>query len=74
MSKVNKNRNRFWALYNQNLEEGNIKKANRVKQYNLGRVKYNHNKAKHDQTAKAYINYSLNQLIKEEKPTEIVME
>ena len=74
LNKVNKNRNRFWALCNQYLEEGNIKKTNRVKENNLGRVKYNHNKAKHDQTVKSYINYSLNQLIKEEKPTEIVME
>ena len=74
LNKVNSQRNRFWALYNQYCDQGNIKKANTIKEYNLGRVKYNHNKAKHDQAVKSYINYSLNQLIKEEKPTEIVME
>ena len=70
----NQNRNRFWALYNQYLEQENIGKTNTIKGNNLGKVKYNHNKQKNDQTVKSYINYSLNQLIKEEKPTEIVME
>ena len=74
LNKVNSQRNRFWALYNQYLEQGNIKKANTIKENNLGKVKYNHNKSKYDQVVKSYINYSLNQLISEEKPTEIVME
>ncbi|EQC1535437.1 RNA-guided endonuclease TnpB family protein [Clostridium botulinum] len=74
LNKVNSQRNRFWALYNQYLDKGDIKKANTIKENNLGKVKYNHNKSKYDQTVKSYINYSLNQLIKEEKPTEIVME
>lgn len=70
----NKQRNRFFALYNQYLEQGKLKKANTIKENNLGKVKYNHNKQKHDQTVKSYINSSLNQLIKEEKPTEIIIE
>ena len=74
LNKINSQRNRFWALYNQYLEQNNIKKANAIKENNLGKVKYNHNKKKHDQTVKSYINYSLNQLINIEKPTEIVME
>ncbi|WP_409068381.1 RNA-guided endonuclease TnpB family protein [Clostridium sp. FAM 1755] len=74
LNKVNAKRNRFWALYNQYIEQDNIKKANKIKENNLGKVKYNHNKLKHDQTVKSYINYSLNQLIKEEKPKEIVLE
>jgi IS605 OrfB family transposase len=56
------------------LEQDNIKKANNILQNNLGKVKYNHNKLKHDQRVKSYINYSLNQLIVDEKPWEIVME
>ena len=74
LNKVNGQRNRFWALYNQYIEQDNIKKANKIKENNLGKVKYNHNKQKYDQAVKSYINYSLNKLIKEEKPTEIVME
>ncbi len=67
LNKVNAQRNRFWALYNQYIEQDNIEKANKIKENNLGKVKYNHNKLKHDQTVKSYINYSLNQLIKERK-------
>ena len=74
LNKVNQNRNRFWALYNRYLEQNNIKKANIIKENNLGKVKYNYNKEKYDQILKSYINYSLNQLIKIERPTEIVME
>ncbi|PAB60543.1 RNA-guided endonuclease TnpB family protein [Anaeromicrobium sediminis] len=74
LNKVNKQRNRFWALYKSHLEEGNVKKANAIKENNLGKVKYNHNKLKHNQTVKAYINHSLNELIKNETPKEIVME
>lgn len=74
LNKVNSVRNRFYVLYNGYLEQGNIKKANTIKENNLGKVKYNHNKEKYDETVKSYINHSLNKLIKEEKPTEIVME
>ncbi|MEG2365000.1 MAG: zinc ribbon domain-containing protein [Terrisporobacter sp.] len=51
-----------------------INKANKILENNLGKVKYIKNKLKHDENVKSYINYSLNQLIKEEKPKEIVME
>lgn len=74
LNKVNSVRNRFYALYNGCLEQGNIKKADTIKENNLGKVKYKHNKEKYDETVKSYINHSLNKLIKEEKPTEIVME
>lgn len=74
LNNKNKQRNRFFALYNRYLEQGKLKKANTIKENNLGKVKYNHNKQKHNQTLKSYIKSSLNKLIKEEKPTEIVME
>ncbi|MGL4912358.1 MAG: RNA-guided endonuclease TnpB family protein, partial [Romboutsia sp.] len=74
LNKLNSNRNRFFALYRINLDLGNVDKANKILENNLGKVKYIKNKQRHDQTVKSYINYSLNQLIKEEKPKEIVME
>ncbi|WP_242844950.1 RNA-guided endonuclease TnpB family protein [Clostridium cylindrosporum] len=74
LNRVNSNRNRLWALCNSYLEKGNAKKAQNILENNLGKVKYNYNKSKYDSRIKSYINYSLNQLIKEEKPTEIVME
>ena len=74
LNKINFNRNRFYAMYNKYLELGDMKKANNILHNNLGKVKYNHNKLKHDQQVKSYINNSLNQLIENEKPKEIVME
>nr|WP_276575968.1 transposase [Oceanirhabdus seepicola] len=74
LNEINGKRNRFYALYNRHLEQGNVKKANSILQNNLGRVKYDHNKLKHNETVKSYINHSLNKLIDKEKPKEIVME
>lgn len=74
LNRVNSQRNRFWTLYNQYLEQEDVKKAATIKENNLGKVKYIHNKQKYEQTVKSYINHSLNQLIKKERPTEIVME
>ncbi|MGL5315821.1 MAG: RNA-guided endonuclease TnpB family protein, partial [Peptostreptococcaceae bacterium] len=74
LNKINSTRNRFYAIYQKNLDLGNINKANNILENNLGKIKYIKNKIKHDQTVKSYINYSLNQLIKQEKPKEIVME
>lgn len=71
---VNSSRNRFYVLENKYREEGNVKKADNILYNNLGKEKYNRNKSKHDATVKAYINYGLNELIRKEKPTEIVME
>ncbi|MGL4912296.1 MAG: RNA-guided endonuclease TnpB family protein, partial [Romboutsia sp.] len=74
LNEVNAKRNRFYALYNNYLKDGNIKKATNILENNLGKVKYNHNKLKNDQRVKSYINQSLNMLIETEKPKEIVME
>ncbi|MEG2364765.1 MAG: transposase [Terrisporobacter sp.] len=74
LNQVNSQRNRFYALYNNHLENGNIQKATNILENNLGKIKYNHNKLKNDQRVKSYINQYLNQLIETEKPKEIVME
>ena len=74
LNNKNKQRNRFLALYKKYLKENNLNKANKIKENNLGKIKYNRHKNKHDQTVKSYINHSLRQLINIEKPTEIVME
>ena len=74
LNEVNKKRNRFYAIYHQYLEQGNLNKAEAILENNLGKTKYHKNKFKHDQRIKSYINHSLNQLIEVEKPKEIVME
>jgi IS605 OrfB family transposase len=74
LNEINANRNRFYALYNNHLKLGNVKKANNILENNLRKIKYNNNKLKHDQSVKSYINNCLNMLIEIEKPKEIVME
>ena len=74
LNKVNQNRNRFYALYKKYIKDGNFKKAEKIRKNNLGKIRYNKNKKKHEAKIKSYINYSLNQFLKEEKPKEIVME
>ena len=72
--KKNKNRNRLYNLYRDYLKKGNIYKANQIYTNNLGKLKYNNYQHKHNETLKAYINHSINQLIEKEKPKEIVKE
>ena len=72
--KKNKNRSRLYQLYRNYLEKGNIYKANQIYKNNLGKLKYNNYQHKHSETLKAYINHSINQLIENENPKEIVKE
>ena len=74
LSDKNKNRNRFYALREKHIKEGNAKKAENILKNNLGKKKYRKNKNKHDSTVKSYINKNINEFIKSEKPKEIVME
>ena len=72
--KKNKNRNSLYQLYRTYLEKGNLYKATQIYTNNLGKLKYNNYQYKYKETIKAYINYSINQLIENEKPREIVKE
>lgn len=72
--KKNKNRSRLYQLYRNYLEKGNLYKANQIYTNNLGKLKYNNYQHKHNETLKAYINHSINQLIENERPKEIVKE
>ena len=74
LSDKNKNRNRFYALKEKYIKEGNTKKAENILKNNLGKKKYRNNKNKHDETVKSYINKNIDEFIKSEKPKEIVME
>ena len=74
LNNKNSNRNRFFALRRKYLEEGSTKKAENILKNNLGKKKYRKNKNKHDSIVKSYINKSIDEFIKSEKPKEIVME
>lgn len=68
-----KERNRYWALYNK-YKETNPKKASNIKKCNLGYKKFNRNKNLLKETKKKFINKAINDLIKIERPKEIVLE
>lgn len=66
-------RNRYWALYHK-YKEINPKKASNIKKYNLGYKKFNSNKHLLKETKKKFINKAINDLIKIERPKEIILE
>ncbi|MDF2672307.1 MAG: transposase [Clostridiales bacterium] len=74
LNRINAERNKFWALMKKYEKEGNIKRAENIKKFNLGRIKYNRNKSKFDTQVKSYINREINRFITEDKPTEVVLE
>jgi IS605 OrfB family transposase len=74
LNRVNAERNKFWALMKKCKEEGNIKKAENIESFNLGKVKYNNKKNRFDAQVKSYINAEINRFIEEDSPTELVLE
>ena len=82
----NKQRQFFWDLMkkiNEQLKEKGITQGKKeslnqkilnIKKYNLGYKKYNRLKNKFDSKIKSTVNYSLNQFIETEFPTEIINE
>lgn len=74
LNKVNAERNRFWALMKKYEKEGNITKADNIRRFNLGKVKYNKSKNKFDAEVKSYINREINRFLAEDNPSELVME
>lgn len=71
---VNAKRNQFYALNKKYLEEGKTRKADNILKNNLGKIKYNKLKNKHDCRVKSYINQELSRYFKEVKPKEVVAE
>lgn len=68
-----KERNRYWSLYNK-YKETNPIRADNIKKYNLGYNKFNKNKNLLKETKKKFINKAINDLIKFERPKEIILE
>lgn len=68
-----KERGKYWSLYHK-YKDTNPKKAENIKKNNLGYIKFNKNKNLTKETKKKFINHSINEFIKIEKPTEIIVE
>lgn len=71
---INAKRNQVWTLMHKYIEEGNFKKAEKIRKNNFGKVKYNRQKHKFDEQVKSYINNQIKAMFDIEKPTEIVLE
>ena len=68
-----KERGKYWSLYHK-YKDTNPKRAENIKKNNLGYIKFNKNKNLTKETKKKFINHSINEFIKTEKPTEIIVE
>ena len=68
-----KERGKYWSLYHK-YKDTNPKKAENIKKNNLGYIKFNKNKNLTKETKKKFINHPINEFIKNEKPTEIIVE
>jgi len=68
-----KERGKYWSLYYK-YKTINPEKAERIKKNNLGYIKFNKNKKLTQESKKKFINESINRFIKEERPTEIIVE
>ena len=71
--KTQKERGKYWSLYHK-YKDSNPEKAEKIKKNNLGYVKFNKNKNLTKERKKKFINNSINNFIKAEKPNEIIVE
>ncbi len=74
LNQINAKRNRLWALMKKYEKEGNTQKADNIKRFNMGKVKYNRNKNRFDSQVKSYINREINRFITNDNPSELIME
>ena len=74
LNQVNQKRNPYYAMVRTLEEKGHFEKAKRIRENNLGKIKYTKNKNRHDATVKGYINCEINRLVKEEVPSKIGIE
>lgn len=73
LSNKNAQRIRSYRCYRKSIDEGRYREAEKIKENNLGKIKYNAQKQKARSQANDYINRELNRLIREEKPGLIVI-
>jgi len=74
LNQVNAKRSRLLALMKKYEKEGNTQKADNIKRFNMGKVKYNRNKNRFDSQVKSYINREINRFITNDNPSELIME
>ena len=74
LSEKNRKRNQYYAMARALEKSGDKDKADRIRQNNLGKQKYNRKKRKAEGKISSYINHEIIRFCKQEKPQEIVEE
>lgn len=70
----NQRRQRIWQQMEDLKAQGKLEKAERIRQNNFGKIKYNKQKHRADEQLKSYINHGILAMIHEEKPSQLVVE
>ena len=73
LARKNKERYKIYAIYAQNAEAGNQRKAETIESNNLGKRKYDRQKEKERLRTATFINAEINKMLKAEKPAKIVI-
>lgn len=63
----------MYAAYEQNIEDGNLQKTEKIQVNNLGKLKYNRQKEKERLRTTTFINSEINRMLRTEKPARIVI-
>ena len=74
LNEKNRKRSKLRSLVKKNIEKGNIRKAKRIIKYNLGNRKYRRTREKSRGRLESYINSEIGKFIKEDKPSDVVVE
>lgn len=73
LAKKNQERYKMYAAYEQNAEDGNLQKTEKIQLNNLGKLKYDRQKEKERLRTTTFINAEINRMIRTEKPRQIVI-
>lgn len=73
LDRKNRERRKAYVAYRQSVENGNMRKAQEIKENNLGKRKYDRQKEQMREGTKTFINSEINKMIETEKPVRIVI-
>ncbi len=73
LARKNRERYRMYTAYGQNMEKGNLRKAEHIEANNLGTFKYDRQKEKERNRTATFINAEINRMIRMEKPSKVVI-
>ena len=73
LAKKNQERYKMYSAYEQNAEDGNQQKTEKIQLNNLGKLKYDRQKEKERLRTTTFINSEINRMLRTEKPGQIII-